>query len=127
MTRKNSRPPKKRNTQRKHELVQPKPRPTFNIEAIITKKVEVMVREYKGLEYKALAKTECALVGPGVSDAYTLCFVREKTAAEALKLRVGDRVLLGGAFFRQAPKGRGKTELHAKQFHLFCDLDNLEN
>jgi len=116
MTRQNSRPTKKSQKYRKKNPVVTTPRPTFNIEAVVKGKVMPFARVYRGIECKTLAKTKCEVFGLGGEDTYVVVISREKSAAEAMRLRIGENVLLEEAYFRRPPKGRGVVEIHAKRF-----------
>jgi hypothetical protein len=115
MTRKNSRPPRKRNTKRKQSGEQKRSRPRLHIEVTITSQVVPHVREYSSDGFKMLAKCRCRISGPQDSDEYTLFFDREKSASMALALQPGDRLILPDASFQPNPKRRFTSEIHARR------------
>ena len=116
MTRQNSRPAKKSQKHRKKNPPIVIPRQTFEFEAIVVGRAKPWARIYAGEELKTLAMAECLILRPGGADTYTVVISREKPAAEAMKLQIGERLLLEGAHFHKPPKGRGVTEIHAKRF-----------
>ena len=116
MTRQNSRPAKKSQKHRKKNSPIVIPRQTFEVEAIVVGRAIPWPRIYAGEEFKTLAMAECEILRPGGADTYTVVISREKPAAEAMKLQIGERLLLEGAHFHKPPKGRGVTEIHAKRF-----------
>ncbi len=122
MTRKNSRPPKKRNTHRRKNQNPTQRRQRFHIEVVITSKVVPHLREYPVDGFKYLAKCQCEVDGPNGGAAYTLYIDREQYASKALRLSPGTRVILPDATFQPNPRYRDITELHARRLFLPSEI-----